>query len=71
MKYHYYCVVNKDNIPQGLDEPSGGTPYSCGDWIGTQLWGDDESAEKYCRIINYGDKGYSVKDVVIEIQDET
>lgn len=64
-----WVVVNREQIPQGLDEVSGGNPFSTSLPGCIKHWGSVKAAQEYCNIINYGDKGYRVVkcETIVEI----
>lgn len=64
-----FIIVDKNGVPQGLDNPSGGYPYPTEDIKSVNIWTSLEEVQHYHKVINYNDKGYIIRRAKLSLTD--
>lgn len=65
----FICVIDKHGDPQGVDINSSGYPYIATHPSNIRFWRRSETDDviKYLKVINYGNKGYQLRYININM----
>jgi hypothetical protein len=70
-----WVILDSEGKMQGIDESSGGYPYSTDNILGVHFWTYETEAEKYRKIIDGGKyspaKGYRLAPFTFTVEDGT
>jgi hypothetical protein len=66
-----YAIIDKDGKFQGMDMDSGGCQFPTYRIRDVNVWPQHfkTKAEAYCKIINYGNKGYKLVKVTLSLEE--